>query len=151
MGAKVLAIDAKNFSIVNSDIFYKEEQIKVQGCTANWKTLPGRVFCGTGKGHVLWYEFKNGKLEKETEFLAHMDECRNVNLHPHEKYLLSTGRDGSARIWDCSVEGKPKLQSNLAYHHENVASTAFLSNELVVTGSWDQNLAVWKYKDLLKQ
>ena len=38
-----------------------------------------------------------------------MDECRNVNLHPTEKYLLSTGRDGSARIWNCNVEGKPKL------------------------------------------
>ena len=34
------------------------------GISANWKTLPGRVFCGSELGHIAWYEWKNNKLNK---------------------------------------------------------------------------------------
>jgi hypothetical protein len=45
--------------------------------------------------------------------------------------------------------GKPKIQSNLILHKENVTSSAFLGEELIATGSWDQNIGVWKLQDLL--
>ena len=45
-----------------------------------------------------------------------MDECRFVLAHPTKKVLASTGRDGSIRLWNCSVEGKPSLLNNLTLH-----------------------------------
>ena len=115
-GGKIFAFDSKNFNLVKKDIFMDKADLKVQSCAANWKTLPGRVFCSSDEGHIVWYLMKNQELIKESEFVAHIDGCRSVNLHPHQKFLLSTGRDGSARLWDCNEEGKPKIRSNLAYH-----------------------------------
>jgi len=45
-----------------------------------------------------------------------MDECRSLKLHPTKKMLVSTSRDGSVRLWDCSKEGRPKLTNNLVCH-----------------------------------
>lgn len=45
-----------------------------------------------------------------------MDETRSVKLHPNKKVLVSTSRDGSVRVWDCSKEGKPLMANNLVHH-----------------------------------
>lgn len=102
LGGKIVALDSKNFNVACVERFSAEDDLKVEACTANWKTLPGKVLCGSGKGHITWYNCVDGKLKKEKEFLAHLDGCRNLNLHPHEKFLLSTGKDSSARMWNCS-------------------------------------------------
>lgn len=79
--------------------------------------------------------------------MAHLGGCRSVALHPNEKYLVSGGRDGSVRLWSCENSGHPDIVSNLVYHEENVTSTIFLGDQYIVTGSWDQNIGIWKYSD----
>ena len=81
--------------------------------------------------------------------MAHNGGCRNVVLHPHQKFLISSGKDGSARLWDCRDEGHPVIKANLVLHDENVTSPIFLGDEHVVTVSWDQNIGIWKFGDLL--
>jgi WD40 repeat protein len=55
-----------------------------------------------------------------------MDGVRSLNLHPNKKILLSTGKDGSARVWDCSGIHHPKILSNLVLHDENVTAGCFM-------------------------
>jgi WD40 repeat protein len=83
----------------------------------NFKNIDKRLFCGTSRGKIAWYEVKNNKLVKETEFTAHLDSVRTVNYHPNKKILLSTGRDGSVRLWNAeSNTHHPRILGNLALH-----------------------------------
>lgn len=118
---KVIALDSKTFSILDQNSLSSATDLKVEGVCANWKTLPNRVFCASEQGHISWYKFENKSFKKEIEFNAHASSCRSVNLHPHQKYLVSTGKDGSVRLWDCNHEGLPKIVSNLVGHDETVS------------------------------
>lgn len=94
---------------------------------------------------------KDNKLVKETEFLAHLDSVRTINYHSSRKILLSTGRDGSAKLWNAeSNTHHPAILGNLVQHSENIPGAGFVNGELVVTGSWDQQLCLWNVKDLIK-
>ena len=103
----------------------------------------------TDRGHIAWYEFRDRKFKKETEFVAHLEPVRTLTLHTKLRYLLSGGKEGSARIWDCSFEGHPRVVGNLALHVENVTRLVFISDELVISSSWDQKIGIWKMSDLL--
>lgn len=152
MGARTVAIDSKTFTIVDEHRLDVEPDVQTEGVCSNWKTLPGKVFVGCEEGLIIWYQFENGKLHKEIEFVAHVGTaCRNVNLHPHSKYMLSSGKDGSVRLWNCNNEGKPKIQANLVHHEDNVTSPIFVGDEIVVTGSWDQSIGIWNFKDLINK
>jgi WD40 repeat protein len=60
---------------------------------------------------------------------------------------MTTARDGSVKIWDAaSDDAQPTILGNLVLHCENVPAAAFVNNELVITGSWDQKLALWNVK-----
>jgi len=38
----------------------------------------------------------------------------------------------------------------LVLHLENVPAISFIGNETIVTGSWDQKLAIWNVKELIE-
>ena len=64
---------------------------------------------------------------------------------------MSTGRDGSGKIWDASEDGiQPTLIGNLVHHKQNIPGAGFIGNDLVVTGSWDQDLTLWSIKGMIK-
>ena len=46
-GSQVFALDSKTFNIVSHDAIGHQSESKMEGVCANWKTLPGRVFCGS--------------------------------------------------------------------------------------------------------
>jgi WD40 repeat protein len=79
-----------------------------------------------------------------------MDETRSIKLHPKQKLLVSTSRDGSVRLWDCGREGRPKLTNNLVFHTEKVTEALFME-DWIVTGSWDQNIGLWKMSEFLEK
>lgn len=65
--------------------------------------------------------------------------------------MLSTGRDGSVKLWDASANDvQPTILGNLVLHNENIPGAGFIGNDMALTGSWDQKLALWNLKDLLK-
>lgn len=89
--------------------------------------INGRVFVGSSRGVIVWYELQNGKLIKQTEWTSHLDAVRTINYHPTRKILLSTGRDGSAKLWNASLDThQPAILGNLAVHSENVPGAAFI-------------------------
>jgi hypothetical protein len=42
--------------------------------------------------------------------------------------MLSSGKDGSVRLWNCNVEGRPQIQANLVHHKENVTCPVFVGD-----------------------
>lgn len=129
MGGKTIAIDEKTLNVIDEAKLDVDAHVKMEGVCANWHTLPGRIFSACETGLIAWYNFTNSKLKKEIEFVAHVGTaCRNVNLHPTQKYMLSSGKDGSVRLWNCNEEGRPMIQANLVFHEDNVTSPVFLGN-----------------------
>ena len=52
---------------------------------------------------------------------------RTINYHPSKKILLTTGRDGSAKLWDAARNDvTPTILGNLVHHKENVPGAAFV-------------------------
>lgn len=152
LGSELLAYNAKTFAELSADVVTANEPIsKCETVQANFKMINNRVFCGTSRGVIAWYDFQNNKLSKEVEFAAHLDSVRTINYHPQRKVLMTTARDGAVKLWDASSDDiQPKILGNLVLHVENVPAAAFVNNDLVLTGSWDQKLALWNVKDLLK-
>ena len=86
-----------------------------------------------------------------TEMKAHMDSVRTINYHPSRPVLMSSGRDGSVKLWDAKDDKhQPLVLGNLVGHIQNVAAAAFIDEETVVTGSWDQSLALWNVQQLIQ-
>lgn len=147
-----MAFNSKTFApVANHWVTENQHDSKCESVAVNYKLIDKRIFCGTHRGQIAWYELNGGVLVKETEFFAHYDSVRTINYHPNKKVLMSTGRDGSVKLWNTdSNTHHPAILGNLALHVENVPAAGFLGAETVVTGSWDQQLAIWNIKDLIK-
>jgi len=118
LGSQLLAFDAKNFAQISSSfVTENDKDSKCETICANFKQIDNRIFVGTSRGAIAWYEFKNKKLVKTCEWTAHMDSVRTINYHPTKKVLLTTGRDGSAKLWDASNNDvTPTILGNLVHH-----------------------------------
>ena len=58
---------------------------------------------------------------------AHMDSVRTINYHPSRPVLMSSGRDGSVKLWDAKDnKHHPLVLGNLVGHSQNVAAASFI-------------------------
>lgn len=61
--------------------------------------------------------------------MAHLDSVRTINFHPKRKIIMSTGRDGSAKLWNAeSNTHHPTIIGNLALHIENIPAAGFIND-----------------------
>lgn len=78
------------------------------------------------------------------KYFAHFDAVKSLTVEGNKKLLLSTGRDGSVRLWDCKEGLKPI--ASLVGHHDNVVRILLFqpkavfvpsSGITVASGAWD--------------
>jgi WD40 repeat protein len=62
-------------------------------------------------------------LHLHHKYFAHFDAVKSLTLEGKKKMLLSTGRDGSVRLWECSEGLKPI--ASLIGHQDNVVRNDF--------------------------
>lgn len=151
LSSMLVGFDSKTGAQVCQDfVINNDHESKCESVAVNFNFINNRVYCGTSKGTIAWYELNQNKLSKKTEFVSHMDSVRTVNYHPSKRVLLSSGRDGSVKLWNAESNlHHPKILGNLVVHKENVPGAAFLGENSVVTGSWDQSIALWNIQALL--
>jgi len=60
------------------------------------------VFVGYENKHVKVFNFdkKTSKLKFDYEFMAHMDPIKNITVNGPKGLMVTSCRDGSARVWD---------------------------------------------------
>jgi WD40 repeat protein len=82
-----------------------------------WSTDGNRLVAGGYKEARLWDAQSGAQLQY---FGGHTDDVESVTFHPNQKWLLSAGEDGTARLWDIA-SGK-LLLSTVAYDNGDYVS-----------------------------
>lgn len=63
LGSQLAAIDSKTFKQVSADfVTQNDPDSKCETVEANFKHINNRIFCGTSRGVIAWYEMQGGKL-----------------------------------------------------------------------------------------
>jgi WD40 repeat protein len=96
---------------------------------------------GGGYGHVqLWDATTGKKIGKPIE---HGSYVTYVDFNPDGKQLVTTGLNGTVKIWDVSSQEAPL--HTLAGHSNAVEKAAFNSDATrLATASWDKTARVWE-------
>ncbi|EGR32793.1 WD40 repeat protein [Ichthyophthirius multifiliis] len=123
--------DAKNFNLIAQFGSYNEEE-------------------RSRYVNVLELSPKNQTLTKEYEFIAHMDPIKCLNIDGEKQLLITSCRDGSARVWEAfkrQNQYSPKTIGSLIGHEENVSSIQFVAvggKTLLLTSSYDQKVHLFE-------
>ncbi|CAF2788344.1 unnamed protein product [Rotaria sp. Silwood2] len=72
---------------------------------------------------------------------AHRDRITDLKLSPDRASLVSTSADGTAKVWDANSK---ELISKLIGHKREITCSCISTNQLVATGSKDQNICLWR-------
>ncbi|CAF1294668.1 unnamed protein product [Rotaria sp. Silwood1] len=72
---------------------------------------------------------------------AHRDRITDLKLSPDRTCLVSTSADGTAKVWDANSK---ELISKLIGHKREITCSCISTNQLVATGSKDQNICLWR-------
>ncbi|CAF2066583.1 unnamed protein product [Rotaria magnacalcarata] len=72
---------------------------------------------------------------------AHRDRITDLKLSPDRSCLVSTSADGTGKVWDANSK---ELISKLIGHKREITCSCVSTNQLVATGSKDQNVCLWR-------
>lgn len=118
MNGTLNVYDGKTFELLASAPGTDPVDTRAYGCDLNFGHMPGRIFVATEAKFINEYEFKDNTLTLRKKHFAHFDAVKSLTLDGERKRLLSTGRDGSVRLWDCLTDLKPV--ASLVGHQDNV-------------------------------
>lgn len=82
-----------------------------------------------------------GQMTVVGQYEGHSNGVRFIGANANESKLLTGCEDHSFRIWDVATH-EPKFI--MAGHTDFGTCGDFISDNLVVTGSWDQRVSIWK-------
>ena len=92
-----------------------------------------RIYKVTGDEKVL-------KLEDSFYYFTSAATCANTSQD--DKKIIACGKDRTAQIWGASTH--EKIDYTLSGHKGVISSAHFISEDLVVTSSYDNSVALWK-------
>jgi len=72
---------------------------------------------------------------------AHRDRVTDLKISPERSCFVSTSADGTGKIWDTHSK---ELISRLVGHKREITCACISTNQLVATGSRDQNICLWR-------
>jgi WD40 repeat protein len=104
---------------------------------------------GTQKGELIVWNLSTGRPIREithpSGVTAHMGTIHVVSLSHDRQYLVTGASDRLVRVWSMADE---QLLHTLEGHADDVLSaTISLYSEIVVSGSWDGSIRVWRIRD----
>lgn len=110
--------DSKTFALLATAPGSAVSDVRAYGCDLDFSELPGRIFVATQDKHIKEFSFEDKALHLAKEHFAHYDAVKSLALNGHKQLLVSTGHDGSVRLWN--AKKGLKMVANLVGHQENV-------------------------------
>ncbi|SCU87928.1 LAMI_0D08064g1_1 [Lachancea mirantina] len=113
----------------------------------------GRLFAlACGRFIQIWKTPEVGEDRQFAPFVryrvhaGHFDDVTSLTWSQDSRFLLSTSKDLTARLWSISSEEKDLASTTFAGHRDNVVSAYFSSNqEIIYTISKDGAVFQWEY------
>ena len=138
--------DAKTFELLSTAPGDQPSESRAYGCDLDFANMPGRIFVATEERHIKEFEFKNNILQLKHKYFAHFDAVKSLTVEGKQKLLLSTGRDGSVRLWDAKENLKPI--ASLVGHQDNVVTIVLIiAQSCICTRQWDYRGIRWRGPD----
>eukprot|EP00889_Picochlorum_renovo_P007342 jgi/Picre1/34372/NNA_001842.t1 len=105
------------------------------------------IYTGSYDGLVrMW----NSDGDELAQFAAHPCPVKSCLTIPGHGQLLTTGDDGSVRMWKCD-QGNQDLLAQLTGHESTVESCAVRPDgERCATAGWDTNILIWRSGESLE-
>ncbi|CAF1082643.1 unnamed protein product [Adineta steineri] len=72
---------------------------------------------------------------------AHRDRITDLKISPDRSCVVSSSIDGTAKVWDANTK---ELIAKLIGHKREITCICISTNQLVATGSKDQNICLWR-------
>lgn len=107
MDGTLTVFDAKNFNLLASVPGSVVSESRAYGCDLDFVNMPERIFVATQNRHIQDFNFHENNLTLTKEYFAHFDAVKSLTLEGKRQMLLSTGADGSVRLWDAKKGLKP--------------------------------------------
>lgn len=114
MDGTLTVYDATTFVVVATAPGNVISETRAYGCDLDFSSMPGRIFVATQDKHIKDFSFENSQLSLTKEHFAHYDAVKSVTLNGAKQLLVSTGHDGSVRLWN--VQKGLKMIGNLVGH-----------------------------------
>jgi WD40 repeat protein len=111
------------------------------GVTAVAYSSNGKLFAtGTADGKILVFDAKESKIKKILS-KEHTLDITSLSFNPINDYIVSSSKDGSAKVWDGVTGGS---QFSLKGHTKTVNAAVFSPDgKMIATGSADNTIKLW--------
>ncbi|CAF4222241.1 unnamed protein product, partial [Rotaria sp. Silwood2] len=103
-----------------------------------------QIITGTRNGQIIHWDIPSCQrisILNDNGQNAHRDRVTDIKLSPDRSYFVTTSADATAKVWDSNSK---ELISRLVGHSREITCACVSTNQLVTTGSRDQNICLWR-------
>ncbi|CAF3647499.1 unnamed protein product [Rotaria sordida] len=103
-----------------------------------------QIITGTRNGQLIYWDIPSCQrisILSDNGQNAHRERITDIKLSPDRSYFVTTSTDATAKVWDSNSK---ELISRLIGHKREITCACVSTNQLVTTGSRDQNICLWR-------
>ncbi|CAF0944400.1 unnamed protein product [Adineta steineri] len=103
-----------------------------------------QMLTGTRNGQVILWDIPTCQrlhTLNDNGQSAHRDRITDIKLSPDRSCVVTASADGTGKVWDTNSK---ELISRLIGHKREITCVCVSTNQLVATGSKDQNICLWR-------
>jgi len=132
----------------NYSLCYTRELAKRPTCLA-FCNKEDTAIVGDKSGDVFRHQLADSGIEQEqaaqAPILGHLSMVLDVALSPDDGFIVSADRDEKIRV--SFYPNAYSIHSYCLGHGQLVSTISLMSNDLLISGSADNTLRLWRYKD----